>query len=48
MNKLIIYYRCQKNAAFAMRYMLRKFLIGCFEAKIVPTNKIKLQVVNNM
>lgn len=35
----------RKNAAFAMRYMLRMFSISGFKAKIVPINKISKQEV---
>lgn len=41
----IIGYRAKKNAAFAMHYRLRKSLISCFKAKIVPINKITIMAV---
>lgn len=41
-NILIISYSAKKNAALAMHYKLRKFLISCFKAKTVPINKIIL------
>jgi hypothetical protein len=36
----IIAYSARKKAVFAMHYKLRKSLISCFKAKIVPINKI--------
>lgn len=44
---MIIHYCAKKNAAFAMHYKLRKFLISCFKANIVPINKIIISEVNN-
>lgn len=36
----------KKNAALAMHYKLRRILISCFKAKMVPINKIIESVVN--
>lgn len=38
----------KKNAALAMRYKLRMSLISSFKAKIVPMNKIIIQVIYNI
>ena len=45
---MIIHYCAKKNAAFAMHYMLRMFLISCFEAKRVPTNKKIIWVIKHI
>lgn len=39
---LIIHDSVKKNAALAMNYNLRKFLISSFKANIVPINKIAI------
>ena len=44
---LIIHDSVKKNAALAMNYNLRKFLISSFKANIVPINKIAIWEVNN-
>ena len=41
----IIAHSVRKKALFAMRYRLRKPLISCFKAKIVPINKIVIQEI---